>query len=106
MHEIFKEKRSACGCSIDRCIPLEKARNMTPEQLILPVDTAVESFPQVRVSAAQTKKDFQTEDSSVSTALSFRRIPRVFFAVTDGEKTVGLGEVCAEKGLLNIKCLF
>ena len=98
-------RTSACGYSIDRCISLEKARNMTPEQLILPVDTAVESFPRVRVSAAQAKR-FSNGGQLSLDRLKLPKNPEGIFAVTDGEKTVGLGEVCAEKGLLNIKCLF
>ena len=98
-------RTSACGYSIDRCIPLEKARNMTPEQLILPVDTAVESFPRVRVSAAQAKR-FSNGGQLSLDRLKLPKNPEGIFAVTDGEKTVGLGEVCAEKGLLNIICLF
>ena len=96
-------RTSACGYSIDRCIPLEKARNMTPEQLILPVDTAVESFPRVRVSAAQAKR-FSNGGQLSLDRLKLPKNPEGIFAVTDGEKTVGLGEVCAEKGRLNINC--
>ena len=96
---------SACGYGVERCIPLEKAREMTAEQLILPIETAVESFPAVRVSPAQAKR-FSNGGQLSLDRLKLPENPKGIFAVKDGGKTVGLGEVCAEKGLLNIKCLF
>lgn len=88
-------RTSACGYSIDRCIPLEKARNMTPEQLILPVDTAVESFPRVRVSAAQAKR-FSNGGQLSLDRLKLPKNPEGIFAVTDGEKP-SVSVKCAPK---------
>lgn len=99
-------RTSACGYSVERCVALEKAREMSAEELILPIETAVESFPSVTVSPPQAKR-FSNGGQLSLDRLRLCRNAEGLYAVKNPEgRIIGLGEICREKGLLNIKCLF
>lgn len=47
-------RSEACGFSLDECTNLSTARNMTPDELIIPVERALMCYPGIKISSAQT----------------------------------------------------
>ena len=93
----------ANGISAESCIPLDKAREMSPEELITPLDGLLAPYGEVRVTAPQANRFLhggELEIRRLPSALPDSRFVRVLSP--DGE-LLGLSET--RDGSLWIKCL-
>ena len=92
----------ACGFSLEDCITLEEAKERSPQQLLQPVDKALQGYKAVTVTAAQAAR-FQNGG-----ALDVERLPLSnnatgMFRVYNPENTLlGLGQM--QDGQLKIQC--
>ncbi len=92
----------ACGFSLEECITLEEAKERSPQQLLQPVDKALQGYKAVTVTAAQAAR-FQNGG-----ALDVERLPLSnnatgMFRVYNPESTLlGLGQM--QDGQLKIQC--
>ncbi len=92
----------ACGFSLEECISLEEAKNLTPEELLQPVDKALQGYKAVTVTAPQAAR-FQNGG-----ALDVERLPLsnnatgMFRVYHPNQTLLGLGRV--QDGQLKIQC--
>ncbi len=92
----------ACGFSLEECITLEEAKELAPEQLLQPVDKALQGYKAVTVTAAQATR-FQNGG-----ALDVERLPLsnnatgMFRVYHPNQTLLGLGQV--QDGQLKIQC--
>ncbi len=92
----------ACGFDLSRCIPLEQARTMTPEQLLQPVEQAVEGYPALTVTAPQATR-FSNGGPLDRKRLPLSRHATGLVRVYDPEgHLLGLGRL--EEEVLKIQC--
>lgn len=95
-------RTKACGFSLEECISLEQAKERTPEQLLHPVDKALQAYKAVTVTAPQAAR-FQNGG-----ALDLERLPLsnnatgMFRVYNPGKTLLGLGQV--QDGQLKIQC--
>ena len=99
-------RTAACGFDLAQCIDLEQAKEMSPEELVLPIETAVAGYPSVAVTAPQATR-FQNGGP-----LDLGRLPLsnhadgIFRVYGPEQSLVGLGYIDHETNALKIKCLF
>ena len=99
-------RTTACGFDLGECIPLEQAKEMTPEALILPIEKAVEGYPALTVTAPQATR-FGNGGPLDLDRLPISRHAQGIYRVYDPAHTlIGLGVVNAETNTLKIQCLF
>ncbi len=95
-------RTKACGFSLEECISLEKAKELPPQQLLQPVDKALQGYKSVTVTAAQATR-FQNGG-----ALDVERLPLsnnttgMFRVYHPNNTLLGLGQV--QDGQLKIQC--
>lgn len=95
-------RTKACGFSLDDCISLEEAKKHTPEELLQPVDRALEGYASVTVTAPQASR-FQNGG-----ALDVERLPLsnnatgVFRVYDPNKALLGLGQI--QNRQLKIEC--
>ncbi|MBR3844266.1 MAG: tRNA pseudouridine(55) synthase TruB [Clostridia bacterium] len=95
-------RTKACGFSLSQCIDLEKAREMTPEELLLPTELALQDVPAVRVTAPQAVR-FQNGGSLDVKRLPLSKHATGYFRVYDpADQLLGLGLI--EDDQLKIQC--
>lgn len=98
-------RTKASGFSLSQCVTLEQAKEISPQMLILPAETALQGYPSVRVTSAQAKR-FQNGGP-----LDCDRLPLsakatgLFRVYTPEQAFLGLGRIDAEKNALKLQCL-
>ena len=95
-------RSEACGFSLDECTDLSSARNMTPDQLIIPAERALTCYPGIKVSPAQAvrfKNGGELDIQRTGLKNGYKGNVRVYSP--DGI-FIGLGKTDAEG--LSLKC--
>ncbi len=95
-------RTKACGFSLEQCVNLEKAREMTAEDLLLPTELALKDYKAVKITAPQATR-FQNGGALDLNRLPLGKNATGLFRVynPDGEL---LGLALAEDGQLKIQC--
>ena len=99
-------RTQAAGLSLEECISIETARELPPEQLLLPVDRVLSPYPVLAISQGQATR-FQ---NGGKLDLNRLRLPEgtqglVRLKAPSGE-CIGLGRISPEEGCLRIACQF
>lgn len=96
----------ACGFELSQCVDLEQAKKMNPNDLLLPIETAVAGYPAVTVTAPQATR-FQNGGPLDLDRLPISNQSEGIFRVYAPERVlIGLGFICKETNALKIQCLF
>ncbi len=99
-------RTAACGFRLSDCVDLEKAKSMSPVQLLLPIEKAVAGYPSVTVTAPQATR-FQNGGPLDLGRLPISNQATGIFQVFSPEHTLlGLGYINPETNQLKIQCLF
>jgi tRNA pseudouridine55 synthase len=97
-------RTKACGFALSECVDIEKAKEMTAEELVLPVERAVEGYPAVRVTEAQAKRFANGGPLSITRLPISRHATGIYRVITPDHTLLGLGRVDTEKCELKIQC--
>lgn len=95
-------RTKACGFSLEQCIPLEQARKMNPEDLLLSTELALTAYKSVKITPPQATR-FQNGGALDLERLPLSNTATGVFRVYDPQNTLlGLGEIV--EGQLKIQC--
>jgi tRNA pseudouridine55 synthase len=97
-------RTKACGFALSECVDIEKAKEMTAEELVLPVERAVEGYPAVRVTEAQAKRFANGGPLDITRLPISRHATGIYRVITPDHTLLGLGRVDTEKCELKIQC--
>jgi tRNA pseudouridine55 synthase len=97
-------RTKACGFALEECVDLEAAKEMTPQELLLPVSKAVEGYPAVRVTQSQAKRFANGGPLDLGRLPLSRHATGIFRVYTPTDELLGLGYVDPEKNELKIQC--
>ena len=99
-------RTEAAGFRLADCVPVDVARNMQPKELLHPPETALQGYPQVRVSEGQ-KRRFQNGGKLALDRLpSARGVEGLVRLITPSGKCIGLGRITSEEACLRVACIF
>lgn len=107
MTELRRTK--ANGFGIENAVTLDRlseaAENGSLEELIIPVDKALEEYPIIKVTAAQAKR-FSNGGELDLQRLKYPRMLGYFRIYNPEDKFIGLGEISPESASLAVKRVF
>ena len=99
-------RTEAAGFALDECVPLEQAREMSPEELLRPAEDAVRRYPSVSLSEGQARR-FQNGGKLDLIRLSGAADADGLVRVTaPGGQCIGLGRAVLSEGCLRVACQF
>lgn len=99
-------RTQASGFALSDCLPVETARQMPPERLLLPPEAALTPYPAVTVSEGQKRRLQNGGRLDLQRLPSARGLDGLARILTADKRCVGLGRVSLEDASLRPVCIF